>query len=166
LAERGVRYSVGVVGVKEQQEEIEALRRDLPPDIYLWINAYKRVPDYYTAEEVQRLTAVDPLFPINNTRHASLGRACRAGDTVISVNGDGTMRRCHFIRAPIGNLYTPDFARALRPTPCTNETCGCHIGYVHMPELKLYEVYGDGLLERIPVPASVPWQKAPKDEMH
>jgi MoaA/NifB/PqqE/SkfB family radical SAM enzyme len=156
LDRRGVRYSVGVVGMKEHLAEIEALRRELSPHVYLWVNAYKRMPDYYTPQEVQRLCAIDPLFPFNNARHPSRGRACRTGESVISVDGDGVMRRCHFIRAPLGNLYAPDFAEALKPRPCTNETCGCHIGYVHMPDLKLYEIYGDGVLERIPAPAS-PW---------
>lgn len=150
LEARNVRFSVGVVGMKEHAEEIEALRQELPPSVYLWINAYKRVPDYYTSAEVERLTGIDPLFPINNTRHHSLGQACHTGETVISVDGEGTMRRCHFIRAPIGNLYAPDFEQALYARPCTNETCGCHIGYVHMPHLALSNVFGDGLLERIP----------------
>jgi hypothetical protein len=69
---------------------------------------------------------------------------------VISVDGDGTARRCHFIGTPIGNIYEPGFEQALLPRPCTNATCGCHIGYVHMPERGLYEVFGDGVLERIP----------------
>jgi hypothetical protein len=69
---------------------------------------------------------------------------------VISVDGDGIMRRCHFIKEPIGCLYDADFAKALSPRTCTNATCGCHIGYVHLEELGLDRVYGDGLLERIP----------------
>ena len=144
-----VRYSVGVVGMKEHRDEIEAMRRKLPPHVYLWINAYKREANYYSDDELRHFTQIDPLFPINNTRHPSRGLACRAGDSVISVDGDGTMRRCHFIKTPIGNLYDPDFADRLRPTPCANETCGCHIGYVHMPHLKLYEVFGEGVLERV-----------------
>jgi len=60
------------------------------------------------------------------------------------------MRRCHFIREVIGNIYEPGFENALRETPCANATCGCHIGYVHMDELKLYEVFGEGVLKRIP----------------
>jgi MoaA/NifB/PqqE/SkfB family radical SAM enzyme len=150
LDRRGVRFSVGVVGLKEHRAEIDVLRRELPPSLYLWINAYKRAPDYYTAEELRHYAGIDPLFPLNTTHHPSLGRACRAGHTVVSVDGDGTLRRCHFIRTPLGNIYEPGFEKALAPTPCTNETCGCHIGYVHMPELKLYEVFGDGVLERIP----------------
>jgi len=148
---RGVRFSVGVVGMKEHAEDIDALRRELPPHIYLWINAYKRVHDYYTAEELERYTAVDPLFPINNQRHPSLGKACRAGQSVISVDGDGAIRRCHFIRTQIGNIYDEHWQEALQERPCANDTCGCHIGYVHMDSLKLYDVFGDGVLERVPV---------------
>jgi len=150
LDRRGVRFSVGVVGLKEHAVAIEALRRELPPYVYLWINAYKRVPEYYSEDEVQQLTAIDPLFPINNQRHPSLGCSCRCGHSVVSVDGDGTIRRCHFIREPIGNLYEPGWEQALQERPCTNATCGCHIGYVHMDDLELYDVYGDGVLERIP----------------
>ncbi|HEU4328606.1 MAG TPA: STM4011 family radical SAM protein [Roseiflexaceae bacterium] len=150
LIRRGVRFSVGVVGMKEHAAEIAALRAALPPEVYLWINAYKRVPDYYTPEELAHFTEIDPLFPLNTRYHPSQGRSCRAGASVISVDGDGTMRRCHFIKTPIGNLYAPDFAAALAERPCTNATCGCHIGYVHMDELGLYRVFGSGVLERVP----------------
>lgn len=156
----GVRYSVGVVGLKEHVAEAEALRRELRPDVYLWVNAYKRADDYYAAEDLDRLTAIDPLFPVNNVRHPSRGLACRAGESVISVDGDGTIRRCHFIKTPIGNLYEPGWERALRPTPCTNDTCGCHIGYVHMPSLGLYDVFGAGVLERVPTTVPPPAQAA------
>lgn len=157
LAARGVRFSVGVVGMKSHTEEIERLRTELPPEVYLWVNAYKRVPDYYTPEELARLEAVDPLFPINHQRHASLGKMCRSGHTVLSIDGEGTMRRCHFIRESIGNIYAPDWEKALRPQPCVNADCGCHIGYVHLNHLNLYEVFGDGVLERIPA-GQVSWR--------
>ena len=150
LDQREVRFSVGVVGLKEHASEIEALRRELPPHIYLWINAYKRSASYYTLEDAERFASIDPLFPINNKNHASYGRKCRGGESVISVDGDGAMRRCHFIREPIGNIYADGFESALRERSCTNETCGCYIGYVHMNDLKLYQIYGEGVLERIP----------------
>ncbi len=150
LDRRGVRYSVGVVGLKEHRDEAEALRRELSPDVYLWINAYKRQPGYYDADDLRHFEAIDPLFPINDRRHASLGRPCRAGRSVVSVDGDGTVRRCHFIREPIANLYEPGFEEALVDRPCTNATCGCHIGYVHLDDLQLGQVFGPGILERIP----------------
>ncbi len=150
LERRGVRFSVGVVGLKEHTAEIEALRRELPPHIYVWINAFKRSANYYNVEDAERFASIDRLFPINNQHHASYGRECRAGESVISVDGDGTIRRCHFIREPIGNIYAGDFKSALQKRTCTNDTCGCHIGYVHLNHLKLYRIYGDGELERIP----------------
>jgi MoaA/NifB/PqqE/SkfB family radical SAM enzyme len=151
LYARGIRFSVGVVGLEEHFAEIATLRRELPADVYLWVNAYKREPDYYAPEAIEELARIDPLFPINNRYHQSRGEPCRAGATVISVDGDGTVRRCHFIREPIGNLYAPDFERCLVERPCVNDTCGCHIGYVHLDRLGLYETFGDGVLERVPI---------------
>jgi MoaA/NifB/PqqE/SkfB family radical SAM enzyme len=150
LDRRGVRFSVGIVGLKEHRGEAEALRRELPQHVYVWVNAYKRDPDYYAAEDLRHFAAIDPLFPVNAVRHPSLGRSCRAGRSVIAVDGEGTIRRCHFIRAPIGNLYEPGFEAALVERPCTNATCSCHIGYVHLDHLGLYPVFGPGVLERIP----------------
>ncbi len=150
LDKGGVRYSVGVVGLKEHFDAIEALRRSLHPAAYLWINAYKHEAGYYREADINRLAAIDPLFEINNCRHRSFGRRCRAGESVIAVDGEGHIRRCHFIREPIGNIYTVHWKACLAPRPCTQATCGCHIGYVHMADLDLYSVFGDGVLERIP----------------
>jgi MoaA/NifB/PqqE/SkfB family radical SAM enzyme len=148
LVAREVRFSVGVVGLPEHMEEIEALRQELPEQVYLWINAYKRHP--YTASEMDSRSKIDPLFPLNTRHYPSLGHACHAGESVISVDGDGVVCRCHFIKTPIGNLYDANFEQCLTKRSCTNTTCHCHIGYVHMPELHLDEVFGDGILERIP----------------
>ncbi len=147
----GVRYSVGVVGLKEHFDGIGRLRARLRPEVYLWVNAFKRRPDYYTATEIEQLREVDPLFSVNNTRHPSLGQSCRAGSTSFTVDGGGDVRRCHFVTAPIGNIFgSRGVEGALAERPCPNETCGCHIGYVHLDRLGQYEIYGDGLMERIP----------------
>jgi hypothetical protein len=146
----GARYSVGVVGLKEHLDEIEAVRAALSASTYLWVNAYKRVAGYYTGAEIERIAAVDPLFELNLQVYASRGRACRAGEETIVVDGDGNVRRCHFVREVIGNLYDSAFEQVLRPRPCSGEVCRCHIGYVHMRDLDLYTLFGDGVLERIP----------------
>ncbi len=150
LSALGVSYSVGVVGTRDALPLLAPLRAGLPPETYVWVNALKRTPDYYADDEISLLTQFDPLFPINNVRHPSRGRACRTGQSVFSVDGEGNMRRCHFVKDVIGNIYAPGFEQALRPRPCPAETCGCHIGYVHLEELKLDAVFGEGLLERIP----------------
>lgn len=146
---RGARISVGAVGLVRHLDEIERLREELPDDVYLWINAAKRT-ERYDDEALNRLTRVDPLFETNTIRHPSLGRACRAGEDVVSVDGDGDVRRCHFVDDVLGNLYDGTFEAALRPRVCPNATCSCHIGYVHLDHLELYRAYGFGVLERIP----------------
>jgi MoaA/NifB/PqqE/SkfB family radical SAM enzyme len=150
LALLGVRVSAGVVGLREHFDEILALRAELPESVYVWVNAYRREPDYYTEDDVRLLESVDPLFRVNTRSYPSLGASCRAGLDVISVAGDGTARRCHFIDTPIGNIYEEGFDEALKPRPCTNQTCRCHIGYVHLDYLELDKVFGAGILERIP----------------
>lgn len=151
LISRGIRFSVGLVGVKEHFEEIAAVRAELPAEIYVWVNAFKRVQNYYSEHDEEFLSGIDPNFATNNRYHESFGKACRTGSTVISVDGSGRVKRCHFIDQEIANIYEPNFVEKLVERVCSNAVCGCHIGYVHMNELGLYEVYGDGVLERIPV---------------
>jgi MoaA/NifB/PqqE/SkfB family radical SAM enzyme len=150
LDELQIGYSVGVVGLREHFAEIEGIRSDLASDVYIWVNAYKDEKGYYTPADERFLTAIDPLFPVNNTNHASRGRVCQTGESVVSVDGDGNVRRCHFVPTLIGNLYDPDFSNCLQPRLCPNATCDCHIGYVHLSHLGLDEVFREGILERIP----------------
>jgi MoaA/NifB/PqqE/SkfB family radical SAM enzyme len=151
LRERGVRLSVGVVGLREHFDAIRELRAALPDEVYLWINAYKRVSDYYSAAETRELETRDPYFPINNQRHASFQKPCQAGETSFTVDGEGVMRRCHFVGAAIGNIYSGDWRTQLRARVCPNADCSCHIGYVNLEHLRQDMIYGPNLLERIPV---------------
>ncbi|MFJ7067597.1 STM4011 family radical SAM protein [Streptomyces sp. NPDC101115] len=148
LAARGVRFSVGVVGLPEHREHARRLRAELPEQVYLWVNAAEGRT--YTDEEAEDWTALDPLFPYSRRPHSSAGLPCRTGESVVSVDGDGTVRRCHFVRAELGNLYDGSYRAALRPRPCPLAVCDCHIGYVHLETLPLYDVFAGGVLERIP----------------
>lgn len=152
LHEHGIRFSAGVVGLREHLPAIEVLRRALPEDVYLWVNAYKREPNYYSVAEREWINGIDPLFGFNAQAHESRGSGCRTGHSVFSVDGEGAMRRCHFVKDIIGNFHTPDFADTLEPRPCPARRCGCHIGYVHLERLRLDRVFGDGILERVPRP--------------
>jgi len=145
-----ISYSVGFVAFKDQINILENLRQKIAPNRYVWANAYKRHPNYYSEADIQRIEKVDPLFRYNTIRHQSLGKACRAGHTTFSVDGEGNMQSCHFIKKKIGNIYEEGFEANLKPRKCTNTTCGCHIGYVHLEPLQLDRVYGLGILERIP----------------
>ena len=146
----GVRMSIGVVGMHEHFDAIFALRKKLPKELYFWINAYKRDPNYYSKADIEFLRSIDPLFKNNLIYYSSKGRSCQSGFRTFSVDHIGTMRVCHFNHTSIGNLYV-DFPDVLTRRVCEQETCHCHIGYVHLDHLKQKAIYGDGLLERIPI---------------
>lgn len=155
LSARGMRHSVGMVGLPEHYDEAVAMRAALPVDTYLWVNAAEgRV---YDAADEARWTALDPLFGYSVRPHASAGHECWAGETALSVLGDGTVRRCHFIPTPLGNLYDGSYRAALAPRGCTNAACDCHIGYVHLKRLGLHEVFAGGVIERIPAAGPPTW---------
>ncbi|MFF7712973.1 STM4011 family radical SAM protein [Streptomyces sp. NPDC007988] len=156
LVGRGIRFSVGIVGFEEHLEAARRLRADLPDHVYLWVNAAEG--HTYTDEEAARWTALDPLFPYSRHPHRSAGLPCRTGESVVSVDGDGTVRRCHFVRSGLGNLYDGSYRAALGPRACPLAVCDCHIGYVHLESLPLYDVFAGGVLERIPAgyPGPVP----------
>ncbi|MDX3228471.1 STM4011 family radical SAM protein [Streptomyces sp. ME19-01-6] len=148
LTALGVRHSVGIVGLPEHLEPARRLRADLPERVYLWVNAAEGRS--YTDGEAAEWTALDPLFGYSRHPHRSAGLRCRTGASVVSVDGDGTVRRCHFVRAELGNLYDGSYRAALAPRPCPLAVCDCHIGYVHLETLPLYDVFAGGVLERIP----------------
>ena len=149
LTDLGTRHSVGIVGLPAHYRDAVLLRRELPAGTYLWVNAAEGYA--YTDLEAARWTGIDPLFAWSRNPHRSRGLPCRTGDTVVSVDGAGTVRRCHFVSQVLGNLYDGSFRTALRPQPpCPLESCDCHIGYVHLVPLGLYDVFAGGILERIP----------------
>jgi MoaA/NifB/PqqE/SkfB family radical SAM enzyme len=150
LSSMSIPYSVGVVGLKEHFAAIEELRQSLPPQVYLWINAYKRQPDYYQGNDIERLQKIDPWFFLNLPRYRSLGQDCQAGRNHFTVDGDGQIRRCHFVDQPLANLYQDPPQAWLEPSPCPQATCGCYIGYIHQEKLALQTLYGRNLLARIP----------------
>lgn len=146
----GISYSVGIVGQREHEAAARAIRAALPAHTYVWINAVKALG--YAPDEVALWRTIDPLFELNNQRYPSLGRACGAGERAITVDGDGAMRRCHFISDVIGNIYAANWRHSLAPRPCSRVDCHCHIGYVHLDYLELGKVFATGLLERVPTP--------------
>ena len=152
LAGLGVAHSVGMVGKRDLFAEIGALREQLPPHTYLWINAYwDEGRDYYRTGEGEWLSQIDPWFAFNLVPTPSLGVACAAGEGVLSVAGDGALKRCHFVPAHIGNLYTDSLASVLRPRVCPNTLCDCYIGYVQRKDLPFMQQFGVGALGRVPL---------------
>lgn len=155
LQRRGIRFSVGMVAMRELFDDIDRMRVCLPDAVPMWLNAYDvRPPDYYDESDIARLSRIDPHFRWNLAPPPSLGAPCATGMRVLSVNGDGDVRRCHFVADPLGNLYDGSFEARLGPRPCPNHTCDCFIGYVHREDLPFAIDYAGGQLERVPVRAA------------
>lgn len=155
LERLGVGFSVGVVAIREHFDAIRALRAALPAGRYIWLNAYdRRGPGYYQAEDLEWLDAIDPWFAYNRRPAPSRGKPCRAGAEVLSVDGDGELRRCHFIPERIGNLYVDALDTILQERACSRMKCDCYIGYAHRRDLPFYADFKEGVLPRIPVRAA------------
>ena len=151
LQRREIHFSVGMVALRESFDEIERLRAALPADVPMWLNAYdQRSADYYEANDTARLNAIDPHFGYSLAPPPSLGAPCATGESVLSVDGNGIVRRCHVVAESLGNLYDGSFAARLGPKPCPNRICDCFIGYVHRKDLPFPRDYADGQLERVP----------------
>ncbi|NIK78817.1 organic radical activating enzyme [Paenibacillus castaneae] len=150
LYDQKIAFSVGIVGVRSAFDAIAHMRSRLPKDIYLWINAFKDQKHYYTSAEIDQLTGIDPYFQLNATDYDSFRLPCDAGSTVFYVQGSGMVKRCYSDRRVIGHLYRDGLEGLSAERPCGMKKCGCYIGYIHMPQLSMKEIYAEGLLERIP----------------
>lgn len=149
LREAGIRMSVGVVAVPAHLDRISALRKALPSEVPMWANAQKPGIRYDEAAR-ERWRTIDPAFDVDTVAHHPRGEHCLAGEDTISVDGDGNVRRCHFIDDVLGNLYTDDLGTMLQPRACTRLRCDCWIGYSNLPRLGVREgLAPDGLLSRI-----------------
>src|SRR5262249_44859231 len=52
LRSLGVRFSVGMVAIRDRLDEARRLRDELPADTYFWLNAYKDGGAGYTVDEI------------------------------------------------------------------------------------------------------------------
>lgn len=146
----GIRHSIGIVGLKEFIGDAEKIRERLNKETYFWVNAYKRESNYYSKTDLTRLLKIDPYFYINYQSHESIGHSCQCGKSVFSINGNGDITRCHFVKDKLGNIYTSNIEDTVKCDLCPNNKCQCYIGYIHLDHLSLNKIYGNRKLERIP----------------
>lgn len=152
LINLNVKFSVGTVGIKENINKICALKDKLlniDKSIYLWINAYKDIKDYYSNEDINKLLEIDEYFNINNKNYICDYENCNAGKNVFWIEGNGIIHKCYRNNNPLGSLYK-DKLNSLRDIPMKkNEICKCYTGYIHLQNLCLDLVYKESLLARI-----------------
>jgi MoaA/NifB/PqqE/SkfB family radical SAM enzyme len=150
VCDLGIRICVGTVGVPEFLSTIAEMKRRLPPEVYLWVNAQQPRRRSYTSEELHGFQAIDPQFLLMARRRPSFGKSCSTGEYSFTVDGNGDMRRCHFVDEIIGNCYKPDWESALQPRTCPNRFCDCFLGRSHFLSDELSPFFGSTALERLP----------------
>ncbi len=144
----GARISVGMVATPESLEEAEQFRQELPAEIPFWLNAERPPRRPYTEAELARLIRLDPTFDVTRRRARTRGLECQTGETSLTVDGDGVLRRCHFVDTPIGNLYSDDWLENLQERACPRGTCECFLGLVNVPSLGLAQQYKQDWIAR------------------
>lgn len=148
----GITFSVGIVGMRECLAPARSLRKQLPHDVYLWVNANKDEAGYYDEGLLTSFREIDPLFEYNLRDYPSLGKTCRAGADTLFVMGDGTVQRCFFSAERLGNIYDGSFdicANKNKLHICAEELCVCYLGYTRLVEPGWKGLYGERVLERV-----------------
>lgn len=151
LQKKQILLSVGAVGIKGHLPAIVRLREELSPEIYLWVNGYKRETNYYNKEELELLCQIDPYFNTHFRRYASYGKPCRSGEESFFLDEFGQMKRCNFTQERIGNFFEEDWEHAFQPRTCPLKECSCYQGLMHIPELAFEKIYGSLVPARIPL---------------
>jgi MoaA/NifB/PqqE/SkfB family radical SAM enzyme len=166
LRRRGVIFSVGIVGTRENLPHLRRLRHRLDPAVYLWVNAYQREPNYYRPPELDEIRSIDPYFDLNNQDFPSRGRPCTAGQRAVYLDDEGDLRRCFFVGAVIGNLFRDGWRRLAAPEACPRAGCHCYVGHMHIVELDFRSLYGRNLAVRIPQGWAAPVDRLPQGVHH
>lgn len=144
LLKAGVRMCAGAVGVPGNLEYIEELRRELPEEIYLWINRMDGLRRPYTPEEAEAFTKIDPYFP----RELSLlpADAKQCGNRLF-VEGSGKLRLCNISRT-LERL--PENNENICSDFCGRKNCSCYLAYGGRRDFMNELLFGPYPVFRIP----------------
>ncbi len=123
LLEKGISFCAGAVGVPEQIEMIQELRRKLPEEVYLWINRMDGLKRNYTPEEIAAFVEIDEYFELELKHHPANPDKCMQNRF---VEADGSLSFCNISRQTIGNLYEKENPEAAL---CKRKECSCYLSY-------------------------------------
>jgi len=134
-----ISLSVGTVGFKEDQNDIERLRKLLPLDIYLWVNK----PEGQKTDDMD-FSYIDPLYKLEKQTMKCNINSCTAGIDSILVKENGSIYLCHSSKKSVGNLYQ-DFKIDKTPLEtchsrtCQAGLCHCYLMYCHRTDIDFPE---------------------------
>lgn len=156
LKSMGVAVCAGAVGVPQNLEIIRRLRRELPKDIYLWINKMDGLGRPYTQEEKEEFLGIDSYFL---RELASVPGDISQCQGRLFVEGNGGLRTCNI--APLLEESWKDICqkagegdkreRGNFPLPkCGRKRCSCYLAYGGQKNYWNRMIFGSYPLYRIP----------------
>ncbi len=150
----GIQICAGGVGVPENLDVLEQLRRKLPKDMYLWINKMDGLRRSYTKEEKEAFLRIDPYFQEELALVPADVSMCQGR---LFVEGDGRLRTCN-IGLVLDKRWEElgremDGARRTESFPeprCSRKQCTCYLAYAGRKDFKEKGLFGAYPLFRIP----------------
>ena len=118
---------MGIVALASSSK-IAAVRAAMRRDEYSWINeAEPTAEEVITRRTSSTLCIHRPALPDERRATAELRRGMPARQSSISVDGDGNVKPCHFLKLDLGNLYDGTLSSAACRT-LAERACNCFIG--------------------------------------
>lgn len=138
----------GIVAIPEDLQDVIELRKKLPKDIYMWVNAKEKEKTRYTDPQIKSLIHADPLFSRELQKYRVQYGCCHAGTNNVFIRANGDVFPCHINKNRLFNIYTN--SRPALPFQCDKKFCDCYLAYSHRSDSGLDRYFGDGTPVRVP----------------
>lgn len=157
LSRAGIRICAGAVGAPEHLELLKELKKALPKEVYLWINAMDGLKRPYSPEEIRQWEEIDPYFPRELFTPPGDKELCRKR---LFVEGDGRLRICNI--SPVLDKSWKELCaeaessldsgnRVSLPEPvCARKRCSCYLAYGGRSDFLNQVLFGPYPIFRIP----------------
>ncbi len=150
ICSEGIAICAGAVGVPKNLPLIRLLRRELPEEIYLWVNRMDGMKRAYTPEERNAFLEIDPYFERELLPVPADGAKCHGR---LFAEGDGRLHICN-ISPPIEYKWDEwEYSSHLYPVSssgCRRRLCSCYLAYGGRKDLMNQVLFGTYPLFRIP----------------
>ncbi|MDE7030905.1 MAG: STM4011 family radical SAM protein [Lachnospiraceae bacterium] len=148
LWEKGVLLCAGSVGVPENLEVLQELKRALAfeTDIYLWVNRMDGLRRPYTQKERAAFVEIDPYFGRELVPVAADAAQCRGR---LFVEADKTLRACNI--SAVSKVHKDWETLETIPEPeCSRRQCSCYLAHGGRADFMNQILFGPYPLFRIP----------------
>lgn len=147
VQERGAVICAGSVGVPKQIELLQKLRRELPDEIYLWVNRMDGLKRPYTLEEREAFSEIDPYFLRELSPPDAAVLQCKER---LFAEGNGRLHTCNISR-DIKMCQEELWESQHWPEPlCSRKVCSCYLAYGGRMDLFNQVIFGPYPLFRVP----------------